>query len=36
LGISTAKLLRQICTEGLTENQVTTRLPLDNALPQPA
>jgi len=36
LGISTAKLLRQICTEGLTEKQVTTRLPLDNALPQPA
>ena len=36
LGISTAQLLRQVCTEGLTQNHISTRLPLGDALPQPA
>jgi transposase len=36
LGMSTAKLLRQVCTEGLTKNTVSVRLPLDsNTLPSP-
>ena len=33
LGLSTSKILRQVCTEGLQQGVVSMRLPLDNALP---
>jgi len=33
LGLSTAKILRQVCTEGLRQGTVSMRLPLNNALP---
>lgn len=33
LGLSTSKILRQVCTEGLHKRAVSMRLPLDNALP---
>lgn len=33
LGLSTSKILRQVCTEGLRQGTVSMRLPFDNALP---
>jgi len=33
LGLSTAKIVRQVCTEGLHQGAVSMRLPLDNTLP---
>jgi transposase len=36
LGISTAQLLRQVCTEGLEKNKVSMKLPFgENTLPSP-